>query len=102
MNLAAYRNRSGYGKRKAWSVNAVNARKRKRFERAEAEPVPESAFLAPKFPKLKHATVTIECGSERVSFRVIRYDEKRLMMRGKAQASATIGKRIALVLAAVL
>lgn len=58
----------------------------------------EPDYVPPILPKIPSVKVTIESSSETVSFRVIRYDARRLMMRGKAQAASTIGKRVALVL----
>lgn len=84
-----------------WSANAVAAKARKRMERGEEMPEEESATLPPRV-KLKYATVTIRCGTESVSFRVYRFDVKRLMMRGRVQAPSTIGRRVALVLDSVL
>jgi len=98
MNLTSYRKQSGYGHRAKWSKRAVAAKARKRIERAENPPDEEIAS-APFIPaKIKHATVSIRCGDESVSFQVFRLDEKRLVMRGKAQAASSIGKRITLLL----
>lgn len=77
-----------------------NAKERKRLN---PEPIPdEPPYVAPKMPLLKFATVTIRCGNEFVSFRVSRWDDKQLMMRGVRQAASRIGKRVAIVLDAVL
>lgn len=85
-----------------WSQRAVAAKARKRIERGE-NPTAESPAGNVFVPaKLKHATVSIRCGNESVSFQVFRFDEKRLVMRGKAQAASSIGRRVALVLEAVL
>lgn len=77
-----------------------NAKERKRLNQ---DSMPEEPpCVAPKLPPVKSATVTIRCGSESVSFRVSRWDEKKLMMRGVRQAPSRIGKRVALVLDAIL
>lgn len=102
MNLTSYRKRSGYGQRVRWSHNAVAAKARKRMERGEAEVPDEPNWTPINLPSPKFATVSIRCGSESISFRVMRFDEKRLMTRGKVQAASTIGKRVALVLDHVL
>ena len=104
MNLTSYRKRASYGlKRRAqWSRNAVAAKARKRIERGAYGIPNEPATKRDKLPTLKTATVSIRCGAESISFRVMRYDAKRLLMRGKAQAATTIGRRVALVLEAVL
>lgn len=98
MNLTSYRKRAGYGQRVKWSKRAVSAKARKRIERGESTLPDEPEWIAPKPPKLKHATVSIRCGNESVSLQVFRFDTKRLVMRGKVQAPSTIGKRIALLL----
>jgi len=77
-------------------VNQRAAKERKRLTHVELPDEPE--YIAPKLPKPKTATVSIRCGSEAITFQVFRFDEKRLVCRGRAQAASTIGKRIALIL----
>ncbi len=101
MNLTAYRARSGYGQRVRWSQNAVAAKARLRIERATTEPQPEPKWKAPKLTRLPFVAISLECGKDRRSFRVIRYG-KRFLALGKIQAASSIGKRIALVLEALL
>jgi hypothetical protein len=62
----------------------------------------EPACVPVKLSKLPFATVSIQIGEERVSFRVIRWNSRKLMVRGKAQAASTIGRRVALILEAML
>jgi hypothetical protein len=78
-------------------------RNAKEHKRLNPEPLPDEDN-APELvlPAQKFATVTIRCGAESVSFRVSRWDEKTLMMRGVRQVPNRIGKRVALVLDAVL
>ena len=102
MNLAKYRKRSGYGQRVRWSQNAVAAKARLRIERARVEAQTEKAWKAPKLPRLPFVAISLQCGKERRTFRVIRYDAKRFLALGKVQAAATIGKRIALAIEALL
>lgn len=90
MNLTAYRARKGA------------ARARLRIERAQAEVEPEPKWKAPKLPRLPFIPISIGAGKDRRTFRVIRYDAKRFLALGKIQAASTIGKRIALVLEALL
>lgn len=102
MNLTKYRQRSGYGKRVRWSQNAVAAKARLRIERANARPAQVGKWHPPKLHRLKFATVSLQCGSERRSFRVTRYDARRFLALGRIQAASTIGRRVALVLEALL
>lgn len=103
MNLSTYRRRSGYGKRVHWSRNAVAAKARLRIERAQAEEeAPASTWKAPKLPRLNFVTISLQCGADRRTFRVHRYDAKRFLALGKVQAASTIGRRIAIVLEAML
>lgn len=102
MNLTKYRQRSGYGQRVRWSQNAVAAKARLRIERANAERAPEPKWTPPKLRRAKFVTVSLQCGSERRSFRVHRYDGKRLLALGKVQAASTVGRRVALVLDSLL
>lgn len=102
MNLSKYRKRSGYGKRVHWSENAVAAKARLRIERAKTSVDPEPKWRHPKLAGLPFVTVTLECGPERRSFRVHRYDGKRLIALGKIQAASSIGRRVALTLDAIL
>ena len=70
---------------------------------AFAPPSQAEPHTAPPIPsRPPHVTVALACGGERVSFRVSRYDHRRLFTRGKAQSAATIGRRIALALEAML
>lgn len=101
MNLTKYRQRKGYGHRKHWSRNAVAAKARKRMASEESDEI-DPHWKAPKLLKLKFALVTIRCGQEYRSFRVHRWDGKRLFALGKVQAASTIGRRVALVLDAIL
>ena len=90
--------RSGFYKDKYESRR--NAKDRKRLN---PEPLPnEPPYVATKLPKLPFATVTIRCGSESVSFRVHRWDAKRLICLGKVQAASTIGRRVSLALDSAL
>ena len=102
MNLTKYRQRSGYGQRVRWSQNAVAAKARLRMERAQSKPSPEPPCKPAKLPRLPFVTISLQCGAERRSFRVHRYDSKRLLALGKVQAASTIGKRIALAIDALL
>jgi hypothetical protein len=77
-----------------------NAKERKRLNPA---PLPdEPPYVELKLPKLLFATVTIRCGKESISFRVHKWDEKRLLCLGKIQAASSIGRRVALCLDAAL
>jgi hypothetical protein len=89
---------------KKWSTNAHAAKERKRIALATStEPLPdEPAYVGPVLPRANYATVSIRCGKESICVRVYRHDDKRLLLRGKPQAASTIGKRLALVLEAVL
>ena len=76
-----------------------NAKERKRLN---PDPLPdEPEHVATKLPPAKFATVSIRCGAESVTFRVHRIGDK-MLMRGKIQAASSVGRRIALVLEAVL
>ena len=93
----------GQGRYKRSFTKRANQRAAKERKRLNPEPLPdEPPNVAPKLPKQPFATVTIKCGAESVSFRVHRWDAKRLLCRGKVQASSTIGRRVALCLEAAL
>lgn len=102
MNLTKYRQRSGYGQKTHWSRNAVAAKARLRIERAQQAPAIDPHWKPPKLPRLPFVPISIGAGKDRRTFRVIRYDARRFLALGKIQAASTIGKRIALVLEAIL
>lgn len=93
----------GKGRYKRSFQKRANQREAKERKRLNPELLPdEPAAVAPKLPRLKFATVTIRCGRESVSFRVVRWDARKLLCRGKVQASSTVGRRVALCLDAIL
>lgn len=97
MNITNSTQRARWKKRvQKWSRNCVAAKERKRLSRDEWADY--SAREPDEINPCRYATVSIRIGRESSSFRVFRFDETRLVMRGKAQAASTIGKRIALVL----
>ena len=103
MNYITSKRGTGRYKRSFYKDRFESRRNAKERKRLNPDPLPdESPYVAPKLPKLPFATVTIRCGKEFVSFRVHRWDAKRLLCRGKAQSASTIGRRVALCLEASL
>ena len=96
-------NRSLVRKRRmTWSRNAVAAKALQRIERAES-PLPDQPRSASPVPaRVKTATVSIRCGKDSLSFRVFRWDEKKLCVRGQARAASWIGKVVAVALEGIL
>lgn len=88
--------------RKWWSQNAVAKRERLRIQRAEI-PLPDESQLVPeKIGKPKTATVSIRCGKESLTFQVVRWNEKKFLVRGKVKAASWIGKVVAIAIEGAL
>lgn len=103
MNYIASPRGKGRYKRSFYKDSYESRRNAKERQRLNPDPLPdEPAWTSAKLAPEKFATVTLACGTERISFRVHRFDAKRLLARGKAQAASSIGRRIALTLEALL
>lgn len=88
-------------RRMKWSRNALAAKARLRLERLDNPPV-EAPFHPVKIAPPKHATISIRCGRESLSFRVTRMSGNRFLVRNQFRAASWIGKVVAVAVEGIL